>query len=182
MPRRRVVSRPALPRRAIVWFPPAAVVADVERFRRVHDPLAVALPAHVTIVFPFASALGQVQVAAHVRRAVSRWPALPVRLHGLGHFHFDWVHVKVTRGAEAVTALHDRLYRGALAPFLRRDLPYEPHLTIARAAEAATCDALLAQAAAMGLGAPRDAVLRTLTLCTLRADGTLATDEEFGIG
>ena len=72
MPRRRVVTRPPLPRRAIVWFPPADLLADVECFRALHDPLAGTLPAHVTLVFPFASALGAVQVAAHVRRAVAR--------------------------------------------------------------------------------------------------------------
>ena len=182
MPRRRVVSRPPLPRRAIVWLPPADVVADIEGFRALHDPLAQALPAHVTLVFPFASALGAMQVAAHVRRSVARWPALPVRLQGLGHFHADWLYLKVTRGAEAVTALHDRLYRGSLAPFLRRDLPYEPHLTIARAPDPARCDALLADAARAGLDRPRDAILRTLTLCTVRADGTISIDDEFGLG
>ena len=182
MPRRRVVTRPPLPRRAIVWFPPADLVADVERFRALHDPLAGTLPAHVTLVFPFASALGAVQVAAHVRRAVARWPALPVRLQGLSHIHADWLHVRVTRGAEALTALHDRLYAGSLAPFLRAEFTYEPHLTIARAAPGHDCDALLARAAALDLGRPRDAIVRTVTLCTLRPDGTLTTDEEFGLG
>ena len=182
MPRRRVVVRPPLPRRAIVWFPPADLVADVEAFRARHDPLALTLPAHVTLVFPFESALGAMQVAAHVRRAVVRWPALPVRLQGLGHIHADWLHLRVTRGAEALTALHDRLYAGSLAPFLRAEFTYEPHLTIARASPARDCDALLAEAAARGLDRARDAIVRTLTLCTLRLDGTLATDEEFGLG
>ncbi len=182
MPRRRVVSRPPLPRRAIVWFPPADAVADLERFRARHDPLAAIVPAHVTLVFPFASALGSVQVAAHVRRAVARWPVLPVRFAGLGHFHADWLHVRVASGAAAVIALHDRLYRGSLAPFLRRDLPYEPHLTIGRAAHPADCDARLVDATAAGLDRPRDAVMRTLTLCTLRDDRTIIADAEFGLG
>jgi len=182
MPRRRVVVRPPLPRRAIVWFPPAELVADLESFRRLHDPLAAALPAHVTLVFPFAAALGAVQVAAHVRRAVARWPALPVRLQGLGHIHADWVHVRVTRGAEALTALHDRLYAGSLAPFLRPEFTYEPHVTIGRATGVHACDALLDEASRLRLDRPRDAIVRTVTLCTLRPDGAIATDEEFGLG
>jgi len=182
MPRRRVVSRPRLPRRAIVWFAPPAAVADIERFRAQHDPLARVLPAHVTLVFPFASALGTVQVAAHLRRALARWPVLPLRLEGLGHFHADWIYLRVSRGSAAVTALHDRLYRGALAPFLRRDLPYEPHLTIARAADAPACEHLLDAARAQGLHRPRDAVMRALTLCTLHDGNRVTADADFALG
>jgi len=182
MPRRRVVSRPPLPRRAIVWFPPRDVVEDVERFRAAHDPLATTLAAHVTLVFPFASTLGTVQIAAHVRRALARWPVLPVRLEGLGHFHADWVHLRMTQGQAAVTTLHDRLYRGALAPFLRRDLPYEPHLTIGRAPDAAACDTLLDAARAARLDRPRHGVMRTLTLCALTHDGRVLAEAEFPLG
>jgi 2'-5' RNA ligase len=182
MPRRRVVSRPPLPRRAIVWFPPAELVADVERFRALHDPLARALRAHVTLVFPFASTLGAVQVAAHVRRATARWPALPVRLERLGHFHADWVYLRMTRGHAAVTALHDRLYRGALAPFLRPEFPYEPHLTIGRAKDAQACDRMLETARLERLDRPRDAVMRIVTICTLHDDGQVSTEAEFPLG
>jgi len=181
MPRRRVVSRPPLPRRAIVWFPPREVVEDVERFRALHDPLGSALPAHVTLVFPFASTLGTVQVAAHVRRAIARWPVLPVRLAGLGHFHADWIYLRMTQGQAAVTALHDRLYSRALAPFLRRDLPYEPHLTIGRAPDAAACEVLLDAARKAGLDRPRHAVIRSLTVCTLTDEG-VTPEAEFALG
>jgi 2'-5' RNA ligase len=182
MPRRQVVLRPPLTRRTLVWFPPADDVTDLERFRAAHDPLARALPAHVTLVFPFGSSLGDVQVAAHVRRTVARWPVLPVRLEGLGHFHADWIYVRLSHGHAAVTALHDRLYRGALAPFLRRDLPYEPHVTIARAADFDACVTLMQSARALGLDRPRDAVMRTLTLCTVSDDGGVEPNEHFGLG
>src|SRR5206468_1262087 len=126
--------------------------------------------------------LGTVQVAAHLRRALARWPVLPLRLDGLGHFHADWIYLRVSRGSAAVTALHDRLYRRALAPFLRADLPYEPHLTIGRAADAATCDSLLDAARAAALHRPRDAVMRALTLCTLHDDERVSADAEFPLG
>src|SRR5438105_6565973 len=179
MPQRRVVSRPPLPRRTVVWFPPADTVADFERFRAAHDPLARALRAHVTLVFPFGSTLGDVQVAAHVRRAVARWPVLPLRLEGLGHFHADWIYVRLSRGHAAVTALHDRLYRGALAPFLRHDLSYEPHVTIGRAVDVHGCDALMQAARAQRLDSPRDAVMRTLTLGTVHDEGRVEAYAQF---
>jgi 2'-5' RNA ligase len=182
MPRRQVVLRPPLPHRTLVWFPPADAVADLERFRAAHDPRSRALAAHVTLVFPFGSSLGDVQVAAHVRRTVARWPVLPVRLEGLGHFHADWIYVRLSHGHAAVSALHDRLYRGALAPFLRRELPYEPHVTIARAVDVLACDALLRTARAQGLDRPRDAVMRTLTLCTVHEDGRVEPYAQFELG
>jgi 2'-5' RNA ligase len=182
MPRRRVVSRPPLPRRALVWLLPSEVGPDIERFRAAHDPLAGVLAAHLTFVFPFASTLGAVQIAAHVRRALARWPVLPVRLEGLGHFHADWPHLRVSRGHDSVMALHDRLYRGALSPFLRRDLPYEPHVTLARARDAADCDALLARARDAQLDRPREAVIRALTMVLLHDDGSIRPEAEFALG
>ena len=182
MPRRRVVPRPPLPRRAIVWFMPPDLAADVERFRALHDPLAGVLAAHLTFVFPFASTLGEIQVAAHVRRALARWPVLPICIEGLGHFHADWVYLRVTRGHASVVALHDRLYRGALSPFLRRDLPYEPHVTIGRVSDASACDAVLAAARDARLPRPREVVVRALTLVSLHDDGSIRREAEFGLG
>jgi 2'-5' RNA ligase len=176
------ILRPALPRRALVWFPAAGKLADVERFRARHDPLAAALPPHVTLVFPFASSLGAIQVAAHVRRVTARWPALPVRFEGLSHFHADWVYLRVGRGHAAAVELHDRLYRGALAPFLRRDLPYEPHLTIGRATPAHDAGALMDAARAAGLDRPRDDVMRTLTLVRLVRDDAIVPEAQFALG
>lgn len=41
-----------------------------------------------------------------------------------------------------MTRLHDRLYAGVLAPHLRRDIPYRPHLTVGRFRAAAEAGAL----------------------------------------
>ena len=161
--------RAALPQRAIVAFPDPAP-STLERFRAVHDPLASRLAAHVTLVFPFASGLSDLQLLAHMRRVVRRWPVLPVTLAGIGAYHAEWVHVRVTRGAEAVAELHDRLYRGALAPFLRREFAYEPHVTIGRAADATACSAMLAAADA-AVRSPLNAILRELVLVRITPRG-----------
>ena len=75
---RKLALRPPLPRRAVVWFPPFPLDAPIEPFRRRYDPMADALPAHVTLVFPFPTNLTSVQLASHVRRIVGNWPSLPV--------------------------------------------------------------------------------------------------------
>lgn len=164
--------RAALPQRAIVAFADPRQTL-LERFRAGRDPLALQLPAHVTLVFPFASGLSDLQVIAHMRRAVRRWPVLPITLAGVGAYRAEWVHVRVTRGAPAVIELHDRLYRGAVAPFLRREFTYEPHVTIGRAADAAACVAMRAAAEAALAANPLAAVLRELALVRITARGAV---------
>lgn len=178
--RARLPPRPALPRRAVVAFPEGLPDA-VEAFRRDHDPLAAALGAHLTLVFPFASSLSGMQVAAHVRRVAGGWPVLPLALAGVDAYDARWVHLRVTRGAPALAELHDRLYRGALAPFLRREFDYAPHLTVGRAADAAACDAVLA-AARTCFARPLEAVVRALCVVTLAADGPARVEREIGLG
>jgi 2'-5' RNA ligase len=167
-------------RRAIVAFP-AGDLAVVEAFRRAHDPLAGAMPAHVTLVFPFASTLSSLQVTAHARRVASRWPVIPIRLRGVDAYAGEWVHLRVTQGRDAVVELHDRLYRRALAPFLRPEFAYEPHVTIARAADAHACDRLVNDARD-GFRRAIEASLRTLTVIALSGDGRVDVEHEIGLG
>jgi len=181
MRRRRLPPRPPLPRRALVWLAPSEALPATVAFRHAHDPLAPAIAPHVTLVFPFESTLGDVQIAAHVRRVIAGWPAIPVRFEGFGHFHGDWVYRRITRGREALLELHDRLYRGALAPFLRPDLPYEPHMTIGRATADAGADALL-RSAVMRLPQSDEALVRALTLCRLADDGAIDCRLQYPLG
>jgi 2'-5' RNA ligase len=181
MRRRRLIERPALPRRALAWFPPTDRLSSTEDFRAAHDPRAALLAAHVTLVFPFASSLGAIQIAAHIRRTLANWPMIPVRFEGVGQFHGDWIYRKISRGYDALMELHDRLYRGALASFLRPEIPFEPHLTVARVGDAKACDALLASAAAV-FARPDDAVLSALALCALHDNGVVERKVAFALG
>lgn len=180
--RARTPPRPPLTRRAIVAFPhDAAALADVKAFRERNDPNAASLPAHVTFVFPFASTLSALQVATHARRISARWPVLPVRLEGVDAYAWQWVHLEVTRGREAIVELHDRLYRRVLAPFLRREFDYAPHVTIGRADDVPTCEAMLREAR-LALPRPVDAVLRSLSILALPPDGSVAVETEVPLG
>ncbi len=172
---------PPLPRRAIVWFLPSEVSGDVEAFRAGHDPTARTVAAHVTLVFPFASALSSVQVAAHVRRIASRWPVLPAEFAGSDAFEARFVYLRMTRGRQALAELHDQLYRGVLAPFLRQDFRYELHLTIGVADDVDACNAMLAQAAA-ALRQPIAATVASLCVVTLRSNGRIERGAEIPLG
>ena len=179
--RSRAPARPRLPRHAIAWFPPPALLAAVEAFRAVHDPLAGVVPAHVTLVFPFASSLTALQLLSHMRRQGRGWPALPVTLAGCDAFGLEWVHLRVMRGHASLCELHDRLHRGALAPFRHRVLAYEPHLTIGRAADDARCASMLAEAR-QRLHTPINATVERLTLVRVHSPTSVESCGEIALG
>jgi 2'-5' RNA ligase len=179
--RARIPPRPPLTRRAIVAFPQAAPLDEVEAFRRRNDPLAASLRAHITLVFPFASTLSALQVATHVRRVAASWPVLPVRIEDVDAYGWQRVHLRVTRGQGSIVELHDRLYRRVLAPFLRREFDYAPHVTVGRADDVANCERMLRDAR-VAFPRPLDAVLRSLSILALPPDGSLSVEAEIPLG
>ena len=176
---RKLALRPPLPRRSIVWFPPFPMAAPIEPFRRKFDPLANALPAHVTLVYPFPTNLTVTQLASHVRRIVGNWPSLPVSFRDTEGILDEFVFLMVRDRADAIVALHDKLYRGNLKAFLRADIPYQPHVTLGRATgnpSGAPYQEMRDIAAREVTGEWR-CVLRELAIVTLHQDGTISIDK-----
>lgn len=106
----------------------------IETLRRRHDPQAAFVPAHVTLVFPFEDAEAAV-IEAHAAAVAPE--SAPFRFHlaqlaavqdPLGPR--SRLFLLPTTGAEALTALHDTLYSGPLAVWLRTDIVYTPHVTV----------------------------------------------------
>ena len=165
-------SRPALPRFAVAWFPRFEGLAAIEAFRSLHDPMAALIPAHLTLVFPFPTALTRLQVETHVKRVAARWPPIPVAFRGVRLYVNEFIFLMAARGAESIAGLHDRLYTRSLLPYLRRDLPYEPHITIARDASLPLLEAALAEAREAFSREAAD-VIREVTLLAVRPDGRI---------
>ncbi|MEP7156498.1 MAG: 2'-5' RNA ligase family protein [Betaproteobacteria bacterium] len=176
---RKLHLRPPLPRRAIVWFPPFPIDSPIEPFRRRHDPLADALPAHVTLVFPFPTNLTVIQLASHIRRIVGNWPSLPVSFRDIEGIMEEWMLLMVRERADAIVALHDKLYRGILRNYLRNDIPYLPHVTIGRVPDVPDSAAYQAMhdAATREVRGEWRCILRELAIVTLHQDGTISIDK-----
>jgi 2'-5' RNA ligase len=172
MPTRLRRARPPLPRFAVAWFPAFAGLDRVEAFRALHDPMARLVPAHLSLVFPFATAQTPLQVATHVQRVVSRFPPVTVTFRPVRLFANEFIFLMATRGAAAVTELHDRLYTRSLRAKLRRDLAYEPHITIARNADLAVLEAALEEAQER-FGHEFTAVMREVSLLAVAPDGRI---------
>lgn len=122
----------------VVGFPEMAQHdrAWIEDVRVKHHPRHAVIAAHVTLVFPIASADPD-EVVPDIRRQVAGISAIPFVLRCAVPWQDDTgkttdVFLVPDEGFGAIVRLHDRLYAGTLAAALRLDIPFIPHLTIAR--------------------------------------------------
>jgi 2'-5' RNA ligase len=176
---RQLNFRPPLPRRAIVWFPvfeDAALNARIERFRTEHDPLHTKIAPHVALVFPFHANMTVAQIASHVKRVLAGWPLIPVTFHGVESVADKFILLMCELRRDAITALHDRLYRGVLKQFLRDDIVFQPHLTLGSGETYADFSTILADAELL-FRDTTSATLRSLSIVTYHDDGRITVDE-----
>jgi 2'-5' RNA ligase len=117
---------------AIVIFPQHEHLTAIEEFRSSYDPLALSIPAHLTLVFPFESALSAHKLGAHVAQATQQVHPFRLCLQGVRGQASEYLFLNVTDGYDQVMGLHDQLYTGVLAPYLSVHETYVPHMTISR--------------------------------------------------
>jgi 2'-5' RNA ligase len=165
-------SRPPLPRYAVAWFPGFDDLARIEAFRARHDPMAPLIPAHLSLVFPFPTAHSRLQVETHVRRIVSPWPPVPVAFRAVRLYANEFIFLMAARGGASITQLHDKLYTRSLEPHLRRDLPYDPHITLARNASLPLLEKAFEEAQDT-FGAEFGGVMREVTLLAVDRNGRI---------
>lgn len=152
--------------------------AIVEGWRARHDPeMAARIGAHVTLVFgqPLASQKLWVDrlhatCATHPPVEITCRRVVPGTDHsGPGGYGF----LVPDEGNSALHRLRDRLHAGALPEGLRPEIPFTPHITVARCASPAAalpiCDALNAQPRAL------HARIARLNLVELDGSGTLTS-------
>src|ERR1700686_3507278 len=99
MPAGLTRSRPPLPRFAVAWFPAFPGIERIEAFRGRHDPAAGDTPAHLSLVFPFATAQSRLQVETHVQRVVARWPPIAVTFRRVRLHANEFLFLMAARGA-----------------------------------------------------------------------------------
>lgn len=107
----------------------------MEDFRQRHDrPYRDVIRAHFTLVFR-CDQTAEAEYLSHVEAVASRSPRIhfSCRYAMLGADDKDdtaYVFLVPDEGYSSVSILHDQLYTGPLAPYLRLDIPFTPHITI----------------------------------------------------
>jgi 2'-5' RNA ligase len=164
----------------VAWFPSFRGLDRVEAFRARHDPMARRIAAHLTLVFPFGTALTPLQVESHVRRVAAKWPPIAVTFRAVRMHGNEFVFLMASRGAASLTALHDKLYTRSLRPHVRPEFPYEPHITIARHADPQALDAAHDEAREQ-FGTEFGDVMREIELIAVDPDGKIESLRRFAL-
>jgi 2'-5' RNA ligase len=114
--------------------------ASVQRVRRAHDPQSGLIDPHFTLVF--GATLEEEAYVAHMRAVARAAKPLAVSLnHAMLYYTGDgpaYVYLVASEGAAGLTRLYRQLYGGPLAPSLRLDKPFVPHITMAAVDDPAT--------------------------------------------
>jgi 2'-5' RNA ligase len=115
--------------RSIAIYPQFEGDQALIALRQQYDHLANKVPYHITLVFPFSSAISSAEIEAHLRQNRPKPFFIelgrPVLDHGL-------VMIPITEGCEHISRWHDALYQGLLSPYLSTQYRYLPHITIGR--------------------------------------------------
>lgn len=133
-----LVAFPTLSVPDFAWIQALRARYDVERHALIEP--------HITLVFG-TTALSPRALAAHAKTQLRRLPPIALNLRSAQAVKDPLsdntqVYLLPDEGRDALTALHDRLYRGPLAPELRHDIPYIPHITIVTSEDVAACQTL----------------------------------------
>jgi 2'-5' RNA ligase len=122
----------------------------MEDIRRQHDGQYELVKAHFTLLFGH-SDIEERMYLDHVREVaeLARTTAFVCRYAMLGADNAAdraYVYLVPDEGYSGISLLHDALYRQVMAPLLRLDIPYVPHITLGsstdRKAMKALCDRL----------------------------------------
>jgi 2'-5' RNA ligase len=126
------------------------------------------VPPHVTLVFPTAD-ISREALQTHLAAQTAGWPVIPFTIRcalPVKDVSGPNTHVLLVpdEGFSSVVRLHDRLYTGPLAPILRLDIPFIPHITVGYSRDMSFCktvaDALNAQPFALAGTLPCLSLLR----------------------
>ena len=133
-----LVAFPALSEPDLAWIQALRARHDRERHALIGP--------HITLVFG-TDVLSPSQLAAHAKTRLQGQRPISLNLRSAQAVKDPLsgntqVYLVPDEGHDALSALHDRLYSGPLAPELRRDIPYVPHITVATSRDAAACEAL----------------------------------------
>ena len=108
---------------------PETDTSAITSISRKYDPYFGLVGPHVSLVFPFkADEVDEDEFIEHIRDVAGRTKPFEVRLNELELAWDQWLFLTPSVGKEEITNLHDELYEGPLAKFLREDIEFIPHV------------------------------------------------------
>lgn len=114
-------------RLAVVYFP-SINLEEINKFRQKYDPNWNIIKPHITLISPISDV--PKDLFQHIETIAKGVKSLPINLNGLTKSFDNYLFLQVKEGNHEVIELHNKLYSGILAPYLKSDIPFSPHLTI----------------------------------------------------
>jgi 2'-5' RNA ligase len=115
----------------LLVFKPKIDTSKIDEFRLKYDPHASLIEPHITLVFLISDKnIDKTSLKTHIKDVLAGEEVFKIHLQGLGKSWDHWLNLILKEGNDKVITLHDKLYSGILAPFLRKDLDYIPHIGI----------------------------------------------------
>ncbi len=112
---------------------PEGDLSKIEEIDKKYNPLHGLVSPHVTLLFPVASSEASEDSLRQQAEKVAR-DSKPFKVSfdsAHTELSFDqWLFLTPIAGKNELNKLHDELYGGELERFLRRDLPFVPHIGI----------------------------------------------------
>jgi 2'-5' RNA ligase len=121
--------------RCILIFPDFPNISIIEGVRAKYDPAARLVEPHITLVFPFVSDIGTVELREHIRSALADIEPFRISLQGITEQKgFDsYLLLNVHQVKNTIKELHQRLYSGLLEPYRPHwSRNFEPHMTVGK--------------------------------------------------
>lgn len=109
---------------------PQINTSKIDYFQQKYDPYSRLAGAHFTLVFPTPDEIDEQQLLEHIKSVLKRWKPFNIHIRGLEKSWDQWLFLNVQEGKNQFIQLHDELYSGPLEPYLRKDLPYTPHISL----------------------------------------------------
>ncbi|MFD0579693.1 2'-5' RNA ligase family protein [Dactylosporangium darangshiense] len=124
--------------------------AAVERFRNKWDPLAAAVPAHITVAFPFEWPGPVSRLAKDLQPVLTAFTSFALELSTPTVWADEYLFLLVNEGREQVWRLHESIY-GQVLRGARRPSRFIPHMTVGRHADKAALRVGISEAAEINL-------------------------------
>lgn len=112
---------------ALVYYPQIDH-QGFQAFRQKYEPYSDLLPEHLPFVFPVPESIGYENLVDHIGKVLEKWTSFDIHISGHTKTWDHWLMLVLQEGNEKTIQLHDDLYTGLLAPYIREDLPYLPHI------------------------------------------------------
>ncbi len=110
---------------------PEVDVSKVDEIDAKYDPLHGLVGPHVTLMFPMPAAnVNEAELLLHITEVAKTLLPFDTRINDNELSWDQWLFLTPTVGREHFEKIHNDLYSGEFERFLRKDLPFSPHVGV----------------------------------------------------